>query len=273
MAPRRALPGRRDDPLLRAVAPGGRDRAEPDGRLAGDPLRPLVEPRRREPGDRPRLPDRAEAERGGPQVRLPRHRGGADRRPDRAEEGAGGGPPGGGRGGPRHRDERRRTSCGSSRSTSAARSPRSEGSASMAWYEWRPYVPVAVRRQHAARDRRPLQEEGRARRARRDPGAHDRPELLGQGLVRQPRARTATSPTGSPAAGPTSATARSWISQLGAGHGHGPRLRQRALPDLHRDRALVQTALAGGGPGVRGEDRLAGGAPAGEVLARGHGDR
>ena len=48
----------------------------------------------------------------GPQVRLPRHRRGADRRDDRAEEGGWRRDlPGGGRGEPRHRDERRRTSC------------------------------------------------------------------------------------------------------------------------------------------------------------------
>ena len=37
--------------VLRPVAQGRRHRPEPHGRLAGDPLRPLVEPRRRKPGD------------------------------------------------------------------------------------------------------------------------------------------------------------------------------------------------------------------------------
>ena len=54
-----------------------------------DPLRSLVEPGGREPGDRPRLSHRAEEERAGPQVRLPRHRRGADRRADREQAGAG----------------------------------------------------------------------------------------------------------------------------------------------------------------------------------------
>ena len=44
------------------------------------PLRPLVEPRRRGPGHRPRLPHRPAAERAGPQARLRRHARGADRR-------------------------------------------------------------------------------------------------------------------------------------------------------------------------------------------------
>src|SRR5205807_1188769 len=49
-------------PLLRAVAESRWDRAEPDVGITRDPLRSLVEPRHREPGNRPRLPDRAEEE-------------------------------------------------------------------------------------------------------------------------------------------------------------------------------------------------------------------
>ena len=59
------FPAGRRPALLRAVAESGRDRAEPDGGFARDPLRPLVEPGHREPGDRPRLPDRPEEERPG----------------------------------------------------------------------------------------------------------------------------------------------------------------------------------------------------------------
>ena len=70
----RAVPARGRPAVLRAVAQGRRHRAEPDGGVARDPLRPLVEPGRREPGDRPRLPHRPEEERAGPQVRLPRAR-------------------------------------------------------------------------------------------------------------------------------------------------------------------------------------------------------
>ena len=51
------LPGRRR-PGLPALAQGRRHRPQPDPRRPRDPLRPLVEPRRRGPGDRPRLPDR-----------------------------------------------------------------------------------------------------------------------------------------------------------------------------------------------------------------------
>ena len=47
--------------VLRHLAQGRRQRAEPDGRLARDPLRPLVEPGRRKPGHRPGLPHRPDA--------------------------------------------------------------------------------------------------------------------------------------------------------------------------------------------------------------------
>src|SRR5206468_4190825 len=68
------------------------DRAEPDLGGARAPLRPLVEPRHREPGDRPRVPDRAEEECARPQVRLSGDGGGEDRRDDREQD------PGRGRG-------------------------------------------------------------------------------------------------------------------------------------------------------------------------------
>ena len=50
-------------------------------------FRSLVEPGGGEPGDRPGLPHRTEEECPGPQVRLPRHGRGKDRRLDRVEEG------------------------------------------------------------------------------------------------------------------------------------------------------------------------------------------
>ena len=82
----RALPGATSGvAVLRPLAQGGRHRPQPDRRVARHPLRPLVEPRRREPGHRPRLPHRPEAQRAGPQVRLPRDGRGADRRADRVE--------------------------------------------------------------------------------------------------------------------------------------------------------------------------------------------
>jgi len=52
------------------------------------PLRPLVEPGGRGSGHRPGLPHRAAQGRAGPQVRMRRHAGRADRRHDRGEEGA-----------------------------------------------------------------------------------------------------------------------------------------------------------------------------------------
>ena len=70
---------------LPALAQGRRHRPEPDARQPRLPLRPLVEPGRRESGDRPRLPHRADAQRPGAQVRLRRHAGGAHRHDDRAE--------------------------------------------------------------------------------------------------------------------------------------------------------------------------------------------
>ena len=83
---RRPISTGRRPALLRAVAESGRDRAEPDGGFARDPLRPLVEPGHREPGHRPRLPDRPEEERARSQVHLPGNGRGADRRDDRAED-------------------------------------------------------------------------------------------------------------------------------------------------------------------------------------------
>ena len=49
---------------------------QPDARQPRLPLRPLVEPGRRGPGHRPRLPHRPDAQRAGAQVRLRRHAGG-----------------------------------------------------------------------------------------------------------------------------------------------------------------------------------------------------
>ena len=82
------VPGRRDRAVLRAVAEGRRHGAEPDRGLARRAFRSLVEPGGGEPGDRPRLSHRPEAERAGAQVRLPRHGRGEDRRLDRVEAAA-----------------------------------------------------------------------------------------------------------------------------------------------------------------------------------------
>ena len=59
---------------LAALAQGRRHRPQPHRRQPRLPFRPLVEPRRREPGHRPRVPHRAAAQRPGAQVRLPGHR-------------------------------------------------------------------------------------------------------------------------------------------------------------------------------------------------------
>ena len=69
-----ALSGRRVGPVLRAVAQGGRLGAQPHRRLARGALRSLVESGGREPGHRSGVPDRADPERLGPQVRVQRDR-------------------------------------------------------------------------------------------------------------------------------------------------------------------------------------------------------
>ena len=74
---------------LRAVAEGGRHRPQPDRRQPRHPLRPLVEPGGRGPGDRPRVPHRPAPRRAGAQARLRRHGRGADRPDDRGEARAG----------------------------------------------------------------------------------------------------------------------------------------------------------------------------------------
>ena len=85
----RALPGTDPDgpPLFLLSLKAGGTGLNLTARQPRLPLRPLVEPGRREPGHRPRLPHRPDAERAGPQVRLRRHAGGEDRRDDRAQEG------------------------------------------------------------------------------------------------------------------------------------------------------------------------------------------
>ena len=109
---RRALvervPGGRAHALLRALAEGRRHGPEPDGGVPRDPLRPLVEPGRRGPGHRPRLPHRPEEERARAQVRVPRDGGGEDRRDDRGQAGPGALGARGRRRGAPDRDERRR---------------------------------------------------------------------------------------------------------------------------------------------------------------------
>ena len=83
----RALPaGRRDHPGLHPLAQGRRRRAQPHRRVPRLPLRPLVEPGRREPGHRPSLPHRPEAHRQRPQVRRRRHARGPHRPDDREQD-------------------------------------------------------------------------------------------------------------------------------------------------------------------------------------------
>ena len=62
----RELSARGRAAVLRPLAQGRRHGPEPDRRLARHPLRPLVEPGRREPGHRPGLPHRTKAKCAGP---------------------------------------------------------------------------------------------------------------------------------------------------------------------------------------------------------------
>ncbi len=106
--PGRRVPARGRASVLRALAQGGRHRAQPHRGVARRPLRSLVEPGRGEPGHRSRLPHRAEEERARPQVRLPGHRRGEDRRAHRAEARPVGGDPRRRRRGLADRDVQRR---------------------------------------------------------------------------------------------------------------------------------------------------------------------
>ena len=72
-------------PVLILTLEGRRGGPQPDRRQPRRPLRPLVEPGGRRPGDGPGVPDRPGAQRAGPQVRLRRDPRGAHRRHDRVE--------------------------------------------------------------------------------------------------------------------------------------------------------------------------------------------
>ncbi len=68
------VPGGRRRWRHRAVAQGGRHRAQPHRRQPRRPLRPLVEPRRRGPGPRPRLAHRPDPHGAVAPARVPGHR-------------------------------------------------------------------------------------------------------------------------------------------------------------------------------------------------------
>ena len=76
----RRLPDRRGPGRARAVAEGRRHRAEPHRREPRRALRPLVEPRGRGPGPRPRVAHRPDPHRHLPPAGVPRHRRRAGRR-------------------------------------------------------------------------------------------------------------------------------------------------------------------------------------------------
>ena len=124
-------------------------------------------------------------ERARAQVRLPRHRRGADRRAHRVEASSSSRrAPRRRRRGAADRDERRRSCCGWCRLTSTARFD--EGvRRRWAGTGWRrlgssPYVSVAERRrERRKRDAAKLAEEGPRARAGRDRGAHDRDHRSG----------------------------------------------------------------------------------------------
>ena len=134
----------------------------------------------------------------------------------------------------------------------------------------RPGGPAAPARD--ARDR-PVKKEGRADRARRRSRAAPSPrrfwgkawcdnlECYSDFANRLPRGRTYVR-NGSVV-----------DLQIDAGQGQGPRQRQRAVQDRHRDRALVQASLAGGGQGAaRGQIGSLVELLQGKLSKGGHGD-
>ena len=133
------------------------------------PLRPLVEPGRREPGDRPRLPHRPDAERAGAQVRLRRHAGREDRRDDRAQA-AGGGAASSAPARLADRTVERAVDASCSRCGSRGGGESSEAMLAIATY-YRPRSQAAARRRAASRRSRSSGEFGH--------------ELVGQALDRR----------------------------------------------------------------------------------------
>src|SRR5262249_17874424 len=122
-----------------------------------DPFRSLVESGRREPGDRPRVQDRAEEERPGAQVHLQGHDRREGRRPDRVEARA--------RVFGRRRRRRGAPDRARERRAAAARRARhprgAGGGLRVAYYEYEDdegwggyprYVPVAERREKARKE-------------------------------------------------------------------------------------------------------------------------
>ena len=109
-----------------------------------------------------------------------------------------------------------------------------EGGMTMSFYEWRPYVPVAERRRKAQRELAKLKKKGQTDRAGGDRGPHHRHDLLGQGVVRQPRAlqRLREPAAARPHLRPQRLGRRP-ADRQGQGDGDGQRL--RALP--RQDRA------------------------------------
>src|SRR5205823_6066018 len=98
----------RDRAVLRPLAQGGRDRSQSHSRVARDPLRPLVEPRRGESGHGSRIPHRSDEERARTQVLVSRDGRGEDRPAHRLEAAAVRGPAGKRRRPAADRDEQRR---------------------------------------------------------------------------------------------------------------------------------------------------------------------
>jgi hypothetical protein len=136
----------------------------------------------------------------------------------------------------------------------------------MAWYEWRPYVPVAVRRQNATREIARFRKKGQPiapiviqgrtiARSFWGKAWCDNLERYSDFANRLPRGR--------------SYVRNGSVMDLQLGPGTVKALVSGSdCTDLRRDRAIVQASLAGGRQGVRGEDRVAGGAPAGGSRAR-----
>ncbi len=140
----------------------------------------------------------------------------------------------------------------------------------MDYYGWRPYVSVAERRRKAAARDGEAQEERPSRLAGDHRRPHDRQDLLGQGVVREPR-------TLQRLCQPVAARADLCAQRFGdrssdcARRDQGPGQRLGDLRGSDESCAGREGALEIHLQGLRGRDRFAGRASAGAVLQGRHG--
>ena len=129
-----------------------------------------------------------------------------------------------------------------------------------------PYVPVAARRLEAMRELAALEKKGHRASAGRHRRSHHRQDVLGQGLVRQPRAlqRLREPVAARPDLRPQRIGGRS-ADRARRGDGAGERL--RPLSDRGQGRRRPEGPMDRRLPGLRGRHRLARRTAAGALLA------